>query len=85
MVKAIAVGLALFTFGAFANIEHEPLMATVPSDAQVQKSRSCFQELQNLGCGHPRDDRDQFISCMRNTYNSLSTDCQSMMKRLYGK
>ena len=48
-------------------------------------ARSCFQELETFGCRHPREDLEQFKSCMENIYSSLTPACQSRIGELYGK
>ena len=85
MKKIIAILSLVITFGAFADIDTTSAVNITPSNARIEKSRACFQELQTLGCGHPKDDLEQFRSCMNNVFESLDSNCQTMMKRLYGK
>lgn len=84
MYKFILSTFVLLSFSVMANTEHDPATAA-PTTAEISKSRSCFEELKQLGCGHPKTDRDHFANCMIVSFESLTPDCKTMMKRLYGK
>lgn len=85
MKKIIFVAFTVLSYSVMANIEHDPANTKAPTTAELSKSRSCFQELNQLGCGHPKNDRDHFANCMIESFESLTPDCKTMMKRLYGK
>lgn len=73
----------LITMSSFASIEHEP-NSVKPTQAEIAKNRSCFEELSKQGCGDPGEDPQQFRSCMTNVYSTLSKDCKGLMSKLYG-
>ncbi|MFL5810181.1 MAG: hypothetical protein ACJ749_11710 [Flavisolibacter sp.] len=75
----------LFVMNAKADIEYSPAdVKGKATAAEITNNRSCFQELENEGCGNPGDDVKQFRSCMNNVYPRLSDGCQKMMSNLYG-
>lgn len=83
-MKHLIIALTLFTsLLAQASIDEADLKAMEPTEAEVATSRGCFHELERLGCGHPREDLDQFKSCLENVNSSLSSNCQNMMGGLY--
>lgn len=63
----------------------EPASYVHPSDAEIQKSRLCFQELENLGCGTQEEDHEKFRSCLSDVQEKLSDGCKRMMRNLYGE
>ena len=85
MKKTIFVLSMMLTLGAYADIDVAGDIVIEPKAARVEASRSCFNELAKLGCGHPRDDQEHFKACLSQVSESLDTNCKSMMKRLYGK
>jgi hypothetical protein len=70
---------------ALADIDEATMKSTEPKAGEVKSARSCFQELETFGCRHPREDIDQFKTCMENVHSSLSDHCQLMMNGLYRK
>jgi hypothetical protein len=74
----------LFVINANASIEFSPEQAAQPTEAELTKSRSCWEELNTLGCGDPGDDPQHFRSCLKDVTGSLTPSCKSMMKELYG-
>lgn len=77
--------LLLFSFSAFADLEHVEGQGAAPSRQKLTSARGCFQEIRNLGCGHPREDQDFFIGCLEENKDSLSPSCKSFFEVLYGK
>jgi hypothetical protein len=73
------------SFSAFADLEHVEGMGSAPSKQKLSSSRGCFQEIRNLGCGHPREDQDFFTGCLEENKDSLSPSCKSFFEILYGK
>lgn len=73
----------LFSFQAFADIEYVEDNQSKPTETEISKNRTCFQELERQGCGDPGEDPQQFRSCMSNVYSTLSTDCKALMTELY--
>jgi hypothetical protein len=85
MKKLFTLSLLALSLMAMADIESGAPETTPPNAERVQAARSCFAELERLGCGHPGDDLEQFRSCMNNVHGSLSSRCQAITTRLYGK
>lgn len=83
MKKIFIPVMMMLVVNAFASIEHDG--SPEPTAAQVAKSRACFEEVSQNGCGDPGDDVKQFRSCLHNVHPSLTADCQKMMSHLYGK
>jgi hypothetical protein len=81
----IRVSLLVFSMSAMADIEHKPGMEGHPSQQKLSIARTCFKEIDNKGCGHPRDDQEFFISCLDETRDELTLSCQSFFQKLYGK
>jgi hypothetical protein len=80
----IATGM-IFVMNVKADIEYSADNQSKATFQEIDKNRSCFQELKLQGCGDPGDDLQQFRSCLNNVYSSLNTDCKKMMSELYGK
>jgi hypothetical protein len=74
----------LLSLPTFSTVDLASLESTAPTAKELKTSRSCFGELETLGCGHPRDDQERFESCLHNVYSSLTTSCRQMMGELYG-
>lgn len=85
MTKMMIAIALLVSLSAKATIDEGTMKSTEPSGKEVSSARSCFKELSVLGCGHPRDDLEQFKSCMGNIISSLTPDCQKMMSDLYSR
>ena len=85
MKNIILVSSFFLTFSALADIEYVAGDRSIATDAEISKSRACFQELSVQGCGDPGEDPQQFRSCMSNVYPTLNPDCQKLMTELYGK
>jgi len=75
----------LFALNVSANIEYAPGQASEPTAAELNKSRSCWEELNTLGCGDPGEDPAHFRSCLKDVNDSLTGSCKAMMKELYGR
>ena len=85
-MKNFLIVLSLFaTLSAMAEIDEATMKSTEPKAGEVDAARSCFQELETFGCRHPREDLEQFKSCMENIFSSLTPPCQSRIGELYGK
>jgi hypothetical protein len=85
MKKLIIIFTLCSSLTAFADIDEKSLKGMEPTIAEVETARSCFRELEVMGCGHPRDDLKQFRACKDHVNASLTKDCQKMIKELYGK
>lgn len=83
MKKILITICMLFVVSAQANIEYEGKVAE-PSQAEIDKSRSCFDELSKNGCPDSGEDHKEFRACLHNVFPTLTSDCQKMMTRLYG-
>lgn len=77
----IAVGL-LFVLNSEASIEHDPGQVEA-TPQEIAKNRACFEELTMMGCRE--EEHQEFRACLHNVFSSLTSDCQKMMSRLYGK
>jgi len=85
-MKNLMIVLTLFiSLTAKADIDEAGMNSMEPKVGEVGAARSCFTELEKLGCRHPREDLEQFKSCMENVYSSLNPACQKMMSELYRK
>lgn len=84
MKKLLLPLCMLFALNAFATIEDDGKNEQ-PTQAEISKTRGCFEELSKNGCVDPGEDHKQFRSCLHNVFPTLSQDCQKMMSALYGK
>lgn len=75
----------LSSFSALATQEYTPGSEGVPSEARLATAHSCFKELADLGCGHPREDVNHFKSCLDQNLENLTSSCKTFAKRLYGQ
>ena len=83
-MKKLLIGLTLFTsLMARADIDEAGIKAMEPKAGEVESSRSCFQELETLGCRHPREDLQQFKACFENVASSLTPYCEKRIGGLY--
>jgi hypothetical protein len=83
MKKIFITVMMMMTVSAYASIEHDG--KPEPTANEISKSRSCFEEVSQNGCGDPGDDIKQFRSCLNNIFPSLTGDCQKMMTHLYSR
>lgn len=74
----------MFSLWAFADIEYTP-EDKAPTVAEVQNYRACFEEVERAGCKLPKEDQKEFRTCMSQNFTSLSSNCQKMLSKLYGK
>lgn len=84
MRKIIIIAGLFISMVALANIDVEGDKGASATATEIATYRSCFQELQKLGCRHPSEDRDHFRGCLSELFSSLSGNCQKMMSTLYG-
>ena len=84
MKKIILATGMLLSLTAFADIEYSSMEPAKATSQEISKSRACFNELEEQGCGDPGDDLQQFRSCMNNVYSTLTADCKKLMSELYG-
>lgn len=83
-MKLIMTLTLFISFSAVADIDHSSNINIEPKAERVEASRACFNELRRQGCGHPKDDVEEFRSCMNEIFENLDSGCQKIMKRLYG-
>jgi hypothetical protein len=74
-----------FSFFASANLEHSSGLGAPPAAEKISISHGCFQEIQVLGCNHPRDGREEFNTCVRDRSDDLTPVCKTFFEKLYGK
>jgi hypothetical protein len=85
MKKTIIIISMLASFSALAHQGHDFQPQEKPSEKSISTARSCFKELETLGCGHPREDQEYFVNCYRSNVQMISIDCQSFFETLYGR
>lgn len=83
MKYTLALFSMLFMFNVFAVETYQK--APQPSDAEIQKNRACFQDLEVQGCRSQDEDPEQFRSCLANVHQSLDDHCKKMLLDLYGE
>lgn len=69
---------------AHASIEHTKRMGQIPRVEEIRKNRTCFHEIAEEGCGHPRNGVSEFKSCLYLNEERLSDTCRSFFKKLFG-
>ena len=82
MKLTLAVLGTFFIMNAHATIDLAK--ETPPSATEISKSRSCWKNLEEKGCGKYEEDPERFRSCMSGILETLDDNCQKMMKDLYG-
>jgi hypothetical protein len=85
MKKLIIIYTLCSSLIALATIDESTFKKYEPTQSEVDKSRSCFKELERMGCGHPREDLQHFKSCKDEVKTSLSLTCKQMITDLYDK
>lgn len=85
MKRTMLVSVFLFSLSAHADLEHKAGMGTMPQKQKLSVAHACFNEIDNIGCGHPRDDQEFFISCLDEKKDELTPSCQTFFQKLYGK
>lgn len=85
-MKKLILSMALtLSFSALADMEHKAGQGDAPPAKKISLAHGCFNEIDNLGCGHPKDDLGFFKGCLDENRENLSPSCQSFFGRLYGK
>lgn len=56
-----------------------------PTEIEIAAARSCFEEIEILGCGSPKEDYPHFRACMHDIFPTLTPGCKKMVTGLYGK
>jgi hypothetical protein len=78
------ISLFISSLSLYAHVSDlSEAVSAPPSEAEITSNRSCFLNLEKLGCGDPGDDVAHFKSCMNNVYQDLSKNCQILMTELY--
>lgn len=85
MKRLMLVVLFFGTLSAHADLEHIPGQGAMPKSQKLSAARSCFHEIDNMGCGHPRDDQEFFNGCLEEKRDELTLSCQAFFEKLYGK
>lgn len=81
----LLIGTLITSSFSYADLEHKTGQGANPSQEKLSLSRGCFEEIEDQGCGHPRDDHEIFIACLDENKTKLSTSCLSFFETLYGK
>lgn len=84
-MKLFVMTALLFSFFAHADLEHREGQESKPTVENLSRSRGCFKEIKEQGCGHPRENQDFFSFCLQLKLESLTSDCQGFFSKLYGK
>lgn len=74
-----------FSLQSLAHVHYRAGDEAVPTPKRAQTAKQCFSEALSSGCGHPRENREEFRLCVRDQVGSFSPDCQAFITRLYGK
>jgi hypothetical protein len=74
----------LISESTYASTEHTEKRIHKASQSQISFYRSCFSEMDKLGCGHPRSDVHSFKECLYDKQNDLSINCRAFFTKLYG-
>lgn len=85
MKKIFLIITIAFSSFAFADLEHKAGQGDAPPEKKVSLARGCFREIDNLGCGHPKDDLGFFRGCLDENRENLSASCQTFFGKLYSK
>lgn len=89
-MKNLIFALALFIIiitpsEGWPNVDVKFMEANEPTAAEIKKSRACFNELEKMGCGHPKEHLNRFRNCLSDVFPALSSPCQDMMSEIYGR
>lgn len=75
-----------FSINSFAEeIEYFPTENPKATKAEMEFTKSCFIEVERAGCKHPRENQNDFRSCMSQNFNSLTPKCKQLMSKTYSK
>lgn len=85
MKCSMLVAVFFISLSVHADLEHKEGQGSMPKAQKLSVSRSCFKEIDHIGCGHPRDDQEFFMSCLDEKKDELNPSCQSFFEKLYGK
>lgn len=84
-MKNILVLLSFFfVLNSMADIEYSPDQSSQPTQTEILRNRSCWEELTIHGCGDPGENPKHFLSCLKEVKSSLTDNCKEMMIELYG-
>ena len=81
----ILILLFLLSHSAMADLEHKEGQGMMPNKQRLTTAHTCFQEIDNMGCGHPRNDQEFFIGCLEENKDKLTLSCQKFFQKLYGR
>jgi hypothetical protein len=84
MKRSMLALVFIFSLSAHADLEHKPGQGEMPLRQKLSVSHGCFNEIDTIGCGHPRDDQEFFIGCLQDHKDELTPSCQTFFERLYG-
>ena len=83
-MKTSLTAIALiFSFQSGANVDHEAGMEANPGQTRLAQTRACFDELDQVGCGRPVEDREHFGECAVDRKPELRSSCQKLVRKLY--
>jgi hypothetical protein len=85
MKKIFILLILLLSSIVQADMEHKLGQGALPSPQKLSIARGCFKEIDEQGCGHPKENHEFFISCLEVKGNNLSSNCITFFNRLYGK
>ncbi|HXH32631.1 MAG TPA: hypothetical protein VNJ01_17670 [Bacteriovoracaceae bacterium] len=81
----LAVCVVMISIVALADMEHKTGQGSAPTAKELSLSRSCFTEIEVLGCKHPGEDQKNFPVCLEQKLEHLSAPCKGFFTRLYLK
>jgi len=85
MKYSVLIIFLLFSLSALADLEHKTGMGALPQKQKLSEAHACFDEIDHIGCGHPRDDQEFFIGCLDENKDELTPSCRSFFQKIYGK
>lgn len=77
--------LILLTKNSFASLEYSKGQEGIISEKKLSQQHSCFKEISDAGCGHPRENQIFFKACLEEKVELLSPGCQTFFTKLYGR
>lgn len=82
---SVLIFTLIFSNLTLADLEHRPGQGTLPKREKLSTAHGCFREIDELGCGHPRDDQEFFISCVHDKQDDLTPSCKPFFETKYGR
>lgn len=85
MKYSFSVLILALSFSARAGLVHKDGQGNPPSEARAKMARECFNEAISSGCKSPREGRQEFRKCVRDSMETFSSECRAFITRKYGR